>query len=252
MQGKIAVVTGAGSGIGRGIARRLAAEGAAVVVADVNEAGGRETVGQLTADGATASFVRTDVASAADAQAMIAHTVDAFGTPDYLVNNAGVVGMTPFLELTEEEWDRVIDIDLKGQFLCAQAFARALVAAGQPGAIVNIGTVESYVVTASGENCQVHYNAAKGGVIMLTKAVAFELGRHGIRVNGVCPGTVDTRFAGNLHESPAVMDYLMRRSIIKRLGQPADIAGAVRFLLSDDAEFITGTMLTVDGGWLVQ
>jgi glucose 1-dehydrogenase/3-oxoacyl-[acyl-carrier protein] reductase len=200
VQGKIAVVTGAGSGIGRGIARRLAAEGATVVVADVNEAGGLETVDQLAADGATASFVRTDVASAAD----------------------------------------------------AQAFARSLVAAGKPGAIVNIGTVESYVVTASGENCQVHYNAAKGGVIMLTKAVAFELGRHGIRVNGVCPGTVDTRFAGNLHESPAAMDYLMRRSIIKRLGQPADIAAAVRFLLSDDAEFITGTMLTLDGGWLVQ
>jgi glucose 1-dehydrogenase/3-oxoacyl-[acyl-carrier protein] reductase len=200
VQGKIAVVTGAGSGIGRGIARRLAAEGATVVVADVNEAGGLETVDQLAADGATASFVRTDVASAAD----------------------------------------------------AQAFARSLVAAGKPGATVNIGTVESYVVTASGENCQVHYNAAKGGVIMLTKAVAFELGRHGIRVNGVCPGTVDTRFAGNLHESPAAMDYLMRRSIIKRLGQPADIAAAVRFLLSDDAEFITGTMLTLDGGWLVQ
>src|SRR5262249_32242819 len=125
VQGKIAVVTGAGSGIGRGIARRLAAEGATVVVADVNEAGGQETVDQLAAAGATASFVRTDVASAADAQAMIAHTVDAFGTPDYLVNDAGVVGMTPFLELTEEEWDRVIDIDLKGQFLCAQAFARS-------------------------------------------------------------------------------------------------------------------------------
>jgi NAD(P)-dependent dehydrogenase (short-subunit alcohol dehydrogenase family) len=181
---------------------------------------------------------------------LVAAAAERFGRLDYLVNNAGVVTMTPFLELPEEEWDRVIDIDLKGQFLCAQAFAREVIRQGHGGAIVNLGTVESEVVSASGEHCQVHYNAAKGGVKMLTKGMAFELARHDIRVNGINPGTIDTEFAGPRTERGR--DRSLARALIKRLGQPADIARAVWFLLSDDASFITGTMLSVDGGWLVQ
>lgn len=249
---RVALITGAGSGIGRGIAWRLSAFGAQVVVADINTAGGTETVRLIESDGGTAHFTRTDVSVKADAQGMVRAALERFGRVDYLVNNAGIVTMTPFLELPEEEWDLVMDVNLKGQFLCAQAFARALVDAGHGGAIVNLGSVESEVVAASGEHCQPHYNASKGGVKMLTKGLAFELARYGIRVNGVNPGTIDTRFAGNLHESPRAMEYIMGRSLVKRFGEPLDVARAVHFLLSDNASFVTGTMLTVDAGWLVQ
>jgi NAD(P)-dependent dehydrogenase (short-subunit alcohol dehydrogenase family) len=160
--------------------------------------------------------------------------------------------MTPFLELPEEEWDRVLDIDLKGQFLCAQAFSREVIRQQLGGALVNIGTVESEVVSASGEHCQGHYNAAQGGVKLLTKGIAFELAPDNIRVNGINPGCSDTRFAGDINDSPQVREYLMRRALIKRLGQPIDIARVAWFLLSDDAAYMTGTMVNVDGGWLVQ
>jgi NAD(P)-dependent dehydrogenase (short-subunit alcohol dehydrogenase family) len=250
MTDRVAIVTGAGSGIGRGIAQYLAGNGVRVVVADVNDDGGAETVQQITGAGGTAMFVHTDVSLRTDAQAMVDACVSEYGTPDYLVNNAGLVTMTPFLELPETEWDLVLNVDVKGQFLCGQAFSRALVAAQQGGAIVNIASVESEVISASGDHCQVHYNVAKGGVKMLTKGMAFELARHDIRVNGINPGTIDTEFAGPPTEKGR--EYFFARSLIKRLGEPADIARAVWFLLSDDASFITGAMLNVDGGWLVQ
>ncbi|MBV9281948.1 MAG: SDR family oxidoreductase [Chloroflexi bacterium] len=249
---RVTLITGAGSGIGRGIAQRLAAFGAQVVVADVNEAAGAETVRLVESDEGTAFFVKTDVTVKADAEGMVAAALERFGRVDHLVNNAGLITLTPFLELPEEEWDLVMDVNLKGQFLCAQAFARALVDAGHGGAIVNLGSVESEVVAASGEHCQPHYNASKGGVKMLTKALAFELARYGIRVNGVNPASIDTRFAGDLHQSPRAIEYTMRRNLLKRIGQPLDVARAVHFLLSDNAAFVTGTMLAVDAGWLVQ
>ena len=250
MSDRVAIVTGAGSGIGRGIAVHLAGDGARVVVADIDDAGGQETAAQITGAGGAAMFVHTDVRLADDAQGMVDTCIGEYGIPDYLVNNAGLVTMTPFLELPEEEWDLVLDVDVKGQFLCGQAFSRALVTAGRGGAIVNIGSVESEVISASGDHCQVHYNVAKGGVKMLTKGMAFELARHDIRVNGINPGTIDTEFAGPQTERGR--EFVFARALIKRLGQPADIARAVSFLLSDDASFITGTMLSVDGGWLVQ
>jgi len=250
MSDRVAIVTGAGSGIGRGIARHMAGQGARVVVADVHDGGGEETVQQITGAGGTAMFVHTDVTLAADAGAMVDACASEYGTPDYLVNNAGLVTMTPFLELPEAEWDLVMDVDVKGQYLCGQAFGRALVAAQRGGAIVNIASVESEVISASGDHCQVHYNVAKGGVKMLTKGMAFELARHDIRVNGINPGTIDTNFAGP--PTDRGRDRFFARTLIKRLGQPTDIAKAVWFLLSDDASFITGAMLNVDGGWLVQ
>src|ERR1700728_2740435 len=227
MSDRVAIVTGAASGIGRGIAQHLAGHGVRVVVADINDGGCEETVQQITGSGGTAMFVHTDVTLGADAQAMVAACVAEYGTPDYLVNNAGLVTMTPFLELPEEEWDLVLDVDVKGQFLCGQAFSRALVAAGGGGAIVNIGSVESEVITASGEHCQVHYNVAKGGVKMPPKGMAFELARHDIRVNGINPGTIDTEFAGPPTERGR--EFVFARSLIKRLGQPVDIARAVWF-----------------------
>jgi NAD(P)-dependent dehydrogenase (short-subunit alcohol dehydrogenase family) len=246
----VAIVTGAASGIGRGIAEYLAKRNVSVVVADVRDDDGQAAAHELASHGADALYVHADVSNKAEVEAMVAAAAERFGRLDYLVNNAGIVTMTPFLELPEEEWDRVINVDLKGQFLCAQAFSREVIRQQHGGAIVNIGTVESEVVSASGEHCQVHYSAAKGGVKMLTKGMAFELARHDIRVNGINPGTIDTEFAGPRTERGR--DRSLARALIKRLGQPTDIAQAVWFLLSDDASFITGTMLSVDGGWLVQ
>ena len=252
MERPVAVVTGAASGIGRGIAGHLAERGVSVVLADVQDGEGEDAAKRLAKQGARALYVHADVTKKAEVEALVTTAAERFGRLDYLVNNAGVVTMTPFLELPEEEWDRVLDIDLKGQFLCAQAFSREVIRQQHGGAIVNIGTVESEVISASGEHCQVHYSAAKGGVKMLTKGIAFELAPYNIRVNGINPGCIDTRFAGDINDSPQVREYLMRRALIKRLGQPIDIARVAWFLLSDDAAYMTGTMVNVDGGWLVQ
>jgi NAD(P)-dependent dehydrogenase (short-subunit alcohol dehydrogenase family) len=252
MEQAVAIVTGAASGIGRGIADHLAGRGVSVVVADVRDEDGEAAARDLARQGAQALFVHTDVTRKAEVEATVAAAVERFGRLDYLVNNAGLVTMTPFLELPEEEWDLVLNVDLKGQFLCAQAFSREVIRQQHGGAIVNIGTVESEVVSASGEHCQVHYSAAKGGVKMLTKGIAFELAPYDIRVNGINPGTIETGFAGDIAGSPQVIDHMMRRALIKRFGQPADIARVAWFLLSDDAAFMTGTMVNVDGGWLTQ
>src|ERR1700691_2105226 len=185
--------------------------------------GGEAAAQELGEQGANALYVHTDVTSKAEVEALVAAAVVRFGRLDYLVNNAGVVTMTPFLELPEEEWDRVVDIDLKGQFLCAQAFAKEVIRQQHGGAIVNLGTVESEVVSASGEHCQVHNSAAKGGVKMLTKGIAFELAQYDIRVNGINPGTVQTGFAGEIAGSPQVMEHLMRRALIQGVGHPRHI-----------------------------
>ncbi len=159
--------------------------------------------------------------------------------------------MTPFDDLTEEEWDRVVDVNLKGYFVMAQACAEGL-GRGGDGAIVNISTVEADVVVASGGSCQVHYNASKGGVKMLNKALAVELADRGIRVNAVAPGPIDTHFTGGSITGEEAMAFMRQRLLVPRVGQPEDIAAAVSFLLSADASFITGVHLPVDGGWLTR
>ena len=167
-----------------------------------------------------------------------------------VTNNAGLVRMSGFADITEEEWDLVMDVNLKGQFLTAQVVAPVIAAAGG-GAIVNLSTVESEVIVASGPHCQPHYNASKGGVRMLTKAMAHELAEKSIRVNAVAPGPVATRFSGADLEAPEAKATFRARMLIPRPAQPEEIAAAITFLLSDDASFITGIQLPVDGGWLV-
>jgi NAD(P)-dependent dehydrogenase (short-subunit alcohol dehydrogenase family) len=159
------------------------------------------------------------------------------------------VTMHGLMELTEERWNLVLDVNLKGMFLVTQAVAPAIAEAGG-GAIVNLSTVESEVVVASGPHCQPHYNASKGGVKMLTKALAHELAPMGIRVNSVAPGSINTGFSGADLNTPEARAFMEPRQIIKRPGQPEEIAAAIAFLLSDDASYITGTQLAVDGGWL--
>jgi NAD(P)-dependent dehydrogenase (short-subunit alcohol dehydrogenase family) len=183
----------------------------------------------------------------------VAAAAAALGGIDYLVNNAGLVTMSSFEQTTDEEWDLVMDVNCRGMFVVTQEALPYLRDAGDGAAVVNLSTVEAEVVVSSGGTCQVHYNASKGGVKMLTKALAAELSRYGIRVNAVAPGPVATNFIpGVSHDDPAVRAFMDERLLIKRSGRPEDIAAAVSFLLSPDASFITGVHLPVDGGWLVR
>jgi glucose 1-dehydrogenase/3-oxoacyl-[acyl-carrier protein] reductase len=247
--GKIAFITGAGHGIGRATALRLASEGAAVLAMDLRGLTAASVAREIREAGGRAEGVEGDVRDRDAIRRALDAALASFGSVTHLVNNAGLVTMHGLMELTEERWDRVMDVNLKGMFLVTQIVAPAIVAAGG-GAVVNLSTVESEVVVASGPHCQPHYSASKGGVKMLTKALAHELGPSNIRVNSVAPGGVNTGFAGGDLTAPEAMAFLAPRQIIKRPCEPEEVAAAIAFLLSDDASYITGTQLAVDGGWL--
>jgi glucose 1-dehydrogenase/3-oxoacyl-[acyl-carrier protein] reductase len=248
-EGKGAIVTGAGSGIGRAIARRLAADGAAVVCADIDRDGADETVRLVAEAGGTAVAVVCDVRDRAQVRAAVATAVERLGGLHLVVNNAGVVTMSDLESLTDDEWDFVVDVNLKGQFVVAQEASRVMHGGG---AMVNLSTVEAAVVVSSSGHCQPHYNASKGGVPMLTKALAVELAAKGIRVNAVAPGPINTRFSGGDITGPEAMAFMSQRLLVPRVGEPDDVANAVSFLLSDQASFISGAHLPVDGGWLTR
>lgn len=248
-EGKVALVTGAGSGIGRGIALRLAADGAAVACTDVNVDAAQETVGLVADAGGRAIALALDVRQRPQVEAAVAATVEQLGGLHLVVNNAGVVTMSDLEHVTDDEWDFVMDVNLKGQFIVAQVASRAMT---DGGAMVNLSTVEASVVVSSSGHCQPHYNASKGGVPMLTKALAVELAAKGIRVNAVAPGPINTRFSGGDITGPEAMAFMSQRLLVPRVGEPEDVANAVSFLLSDQASFISGAHLPVDGGWLTR
>lgn len=249
-QDKGAFVTGGGSGIGRATAFCLAREGAQVLVFDLDRERAEATVREIASNGGRALAAGGDVRSSEDLQNAVRHAEERFGGVHYLVNNAGLVTMHGLDELTEEEWDLVLDVNLKGQFLAAKVTAPVIARSGG-GAIVNLSTIESLVVVATGPHCQPHYNASKGGVQMLTKALAHELAPAGIRVNAVAPGPVNTGFSGADLTSAEALAFFKSRMLIPRPAEPEEIARVIAFLLSDDAGFITGVQLPVDGGWLV-
>lgn len=250
LKNKVAIVTGAGSGNGRSIALRYLEEGAAVVVADINEAGAKETV-TLSPEGSQAMAIKVDVTDKAAVEHMVAQTIREFGGLDILVNNAGIVAFSPFLELSEEEWDRVHNVNLKGPFLCAQSAAKEMIKGGKGGRIINITSVEAHIVVSSSGSCQPHYNSSKGGLNMLTKALAVELASKGITVNSIAPGPIETPFTEMGLKNAAVKQWLLDRVPVGRIGKPRDIANASLFLALEESDFITGTTLFVDGGWTV-
>jgi NAD(P)-dependent dehydrogenase (short-subunit alcohol dehydrogenase family) len=250
LAGRVALVTGAASGIGRATAQRFLAEGARVAAADMNDDGLQaEFSGQ---DGAIT--VAGNVADPADAARMAA-AVEAFGAIDILVNCAGIARYTNFLELPLEEWQLVQDVNSTGTFLMAQAVARHMVAqrpADHSRAIVNIASVEAHIVLASSGHPQVHYNASKGAVHMITRALAIELAPHGIRVNSICPGLTETPLAAYALATPERRASIEKQVPLGRVAQPQEIAAAALFLASEDASYITGEALVVDGGFMVQ
>ena len=249
---QVAFVTGAGSGIGRATALRLASEGAAVVVADLNGEAAAATVALVVEAGGEALTAECDVRERATVAAARDAALARYGRITQLVNNAGVVTMQSLDELTDDQWDLVVDVNLKGVFVVTQEINPAIADAGG-GAIVNVSTVESKVVVSSQGFCQVHYNASKGGVPMLTKALAVELARKNIRVNAVAPGPVATDFVSlEGITSDEAMEFMSQRLLIPRVGLPDDIAAAISFLLSAEASWITGIQLPVDGGWLTR
>ena len=246
--GHVALVTGGGSGIGRAVCLRLGDEGAAVVVADVIPETARETAALCEERGAASLALTMDVASAEDVERALDAAWARFGRVDILVNNAGVMSYRPLLYIKEADWDRTLAINAKGVFLCSQAAARRLVGAGLPGRIVNVGSITGDVAI----QFQAHYAASKGAVRMLTKAMALELAEHAITVNQVAPGVVETGMTRELLADPAVAEVTLPLIPLGRAAQPEDVAAAIAFLASDDAAYVTGTTLVVDGGYLIR
>lgn len=245
--GKVAVVTGAGRGMGRAVALAFGREGARVVVAEVNAEHGIEVAEEIRAGGGTASAVNADVSRVEEVTRLFAEAVEAFGSVDILVNNAGIGVAKPILDYTEADWDRQMGVNVKGVFFCSQAAARLMIPR-RAGKIVNFASTSAFV---SSSRPEVAYDTSKGAVRQMTISMAAELAPHGINVNAVAPGTVATEMSRSSLSTEEGRAWQLARIPIGRVGKPEDIAPVVLFLCSPEASYITGHTLVADGGWLL-
>ena len=248
LKDKVAIVTGARRGMGKSHALTLAKAGAKVVVADISKEDCEIVVEEIKKNGGEALAVKCDVTKKEDIDNMVKVAVGKWGKVDILVNNAGICQFKPFLELTEEEWDRTININLRGYFLCAQACAKEM-AKQKAGVIVNIASVAMGQVGV-GFPTLAHYCASKGGIVGMTEALALELAPFNIRVNAISPGAIDTPMVEALKTDPKIMEATLARIPLRRMGKPEEVSNLVLFLTSDKSSYITGSTVVIDGGWL--
>jgi len=245
LEGQVAIVTGAGRGIGRVIALTLAREGAAVVVDDIDLESAEQVASEIKSRKGRALPVKADVSNSEEVSKLVKEALDEFKKIDILVNNAGIVNLTPTIEATEAQWDSIVDVNLKGQFLCSRAVAKHMITRKR-GKIVNIASLGGHI----GVSGLLAYSASKGGVIQLTRVLAVEWGKHNINVNTVSPGVTMTALVeAAMKERP---DFVAgkERIPLQRLAKPEDIANAVLFLASSESDYITGQEIVIDGGQL--
>ncbi|MCF1504116.1 SDR family oxidoreductase [Afifella sp. H1R] len=249
LENKVAIVTGGAKGIGRAVAKRFLSEGARVVLADIDDDAGSASVEAL-GDLGPVRFVHCDVAEKLSVRNLLATTVDAYGDIDVLVSCAAIALKADFLALTEEEFDRVLNVNLKGAFLVGQAVAKRMVkqieAGGDPGVIIHMSSVNAVVAIPD----QVPYTVSKGGVNQLTKVMALALAPHGIRVNAIGPGSIMTDMLGHVADDAEARQRILTRTPLRRIGEPSEVAAVAAFLASDDASYMTGQTVYVDGGRL--
>ncbi len=256
LSGQGALVTGGAVGIGQAIAVRLAEAGADVMISDINIEAAEQTVDQIKSQVGKAQAIRADASNQDDAMKMVQATVSAFGHLDILVNNAGIYPLMPFMQVSEELWDSVLDLNLKGTFLCSQTAAKEMINQGTGGKIINLSSIDGLHPSGSAA----YYSSSKSGIIMLTKAMALELAPHKILVNAVAPGSIITPGTDSVREGlsntlgippETILEGFMPRVPLQRMGQPDDIARVVLFLASAASDYITGDVIVTDGGFLL-
>ena len=245
---KVAIVTGARRGMGRTHALALASAGAKVVVSDISMEDCESVVKEIKENGGEALAVKCDVSKKEEVERMVKSAIDKWGRADILINNAGIVQFKPFIELTEEDWSKTIDINLKGYFLCAQAAAKEMIKQ-KSGVIVNIASV-AMGQQGVGMPGIVHYCASKGGIAAMTEALAAELAPYNIRVNAVAPGAIETPMMESAKQDPKILEGTLSRIPMHRFGKPEEVSNLVLFLASDGSSYMTGSTVVIDGGWL--
>jgi NAD(P)-dependent dehydrogenase (short-subunit alcohol dehydrogenase family) len=246
LKGKVALVTGAGRGIGRGIAEVFADEGADVAVNDITDMPLADAVAdRIRAKGRRAMTVEADVAKRVDVEPMIDKVWKELGPIDILVNNAGVETIVPFLEMTDEQWTRLVDVNSRGAWLCSQVFCRRALAEGRKGSIVNIGSIQAAKVLPG----RTHYAPAKLGLEALTRNMSAEMTPQGIRVNCIHPGLIDTPMTSWVMKDKDILPVVLAQISLGRAGQPREIGTVAAFFASDEASYLTGQSIFVDGGW---
>lgn len=247
---RVVIVTGAARGIGLACAERFARDGEIVVLADIDEEEGAKAAASIVDEGHQAHFMACDVGERLDIRNVVAATLEAHGHIDVLINNAGIVSTSSFLELTEEDFDRVLRVNLKGSFLMGQAVARQMVEqvaeGGKPGTIVNMSSINAVFALAE----HVPYTVSKGGIAQLTKAMSLSLAAHGIRVNAIGPGSINTQILAAVANNDEARHKILSRTPLGRIGEPSEVASVAAFLASDEASYITGQTIYPDGGRL--